>query len=182
MKSMMDAGFQLGVGERLLWSGKPRQGLMLRSSDLFAIPFSLLWCAFVIFWQSMVVATQAPVLFQLWGVPFIVIGLYIVVGRFFVDAAGRGRTDYAVTSQRIIIISGLWSRQTASIALSSLSEIALIEGKGNSGTITFGPQNPARRYMPAGWPSVGPLAPVFDSIEGARAVYDLIRRAQQVVR
>jgi hypothetical protein len=179
---MMDAGFQLGVGEKMLWTGKPRQGLLLRRSDRIAIPASLLWCACAIFWEITVMARQMPLMFQLWKAPFLVVGLYLVLGRFFIDAASRARTNYAVTNQRILIAGGLWARHTTSLALSSLGEVALLEGRGSTGTITFGPQNPARRHMPAGLPLMGQWAPVFDMIDGARNVHELIRRAQQAAK
>ena len=171
---------QLSSGERLLWSGQPSRGIRLRSSDAFAIPFSLLWCGFAIFWESSVVTKGAPFFFMLWGIPFVLVGLYIVFGRFFVDAHIRQRTFYGITTERIIIVSGLFSRQTKSLQLRTLSDISLTERPDGSGTITFGPQHPMAARIPSGWPGVGQYtAPTFDMVERAREIYDLIRQTQR---
>jgi hypothetical protein len=144
------------------------------------IPFSLLWCGFAIFWETSVIARGAPFFFMLWGIPFVLVGLYIVFGRFIVDAQTRERTFYGVTSERIIIVSGLFSRQTKSLQLRTLSDISLTERADESGTITFGPQHPMTRSIPSGWPGAGQYAaPAFDMIERAKETYEIIRQAQR---
>jgi hypothetical protein len=153
---------QLNSGEKLLWSGQPRQGFRLRPSDAFAIPFSLLWCGFAIFWETSVFNSHAPIFFRLWGIPFVLAGLYIAVGRFFVDARTRAQTYYGVTNERILILTGLFSRQTKSLPLRTLTDVTLTERADGTGTITFGPQFPypfGRQMSFGGWPGSSIYAP-----------------------
>lgn len=101
-------------GERILWSGQPKQGLMFTGKDKLLIPFSLLWGGFAIFWNAMVwlapsiasPGSNPDWFFKLWGLPFLVVGLYVIAGRFFHDAHIRKNLFYAVTDQRILTLRG----------------------------------------------------------------------------
>lgn len=175
---------ELSNCEKLLWSGQPRQGLCLRAWDAFVIPFSLLWCGFAVFWEYSVVKQGAPFFFMLWGIPFVAAGLYIVFGRFFVDAKMRERTHYAITNERLIIVKGLFSRQTKSLPLRTLSDISLTERTDGSGTITLGPSlMPFMQTLPGGWPGADKYSPpAFEMIEHAKETYELIRQAQRSIK
>lgn len=168
-------------GERLLWSGHPRHGIRLRSQDAFLIPFSILWGGFALFWEAGVILTGAPFFFILWGVPFVLVGFYIVIGRFFVDARSRARTFYAITDERILIISGIFTQHITSLQLRTLSDVSLTQYRDGRGTITFGPTHFANGLIGgASWPGSSRYAsPCFDLIERAKEVYDIIRNAQK---
>jgi hypothetical protein len=171
---------QLESGERLLWSGIPPQGLLLRGSDAFLIPFSFMWGGFAIFWETSVLKSGAPLFFALWGVPFVLVGLYLIAGRFVVEAKQRTRMAYGVTDRRAVIISGLFSKNVKSLALKTLTEVTLTERPDGTGTITFGPSHPmARWYGNTAWPGMGAYSsPCFESIRQARDVYATIRESQ----
>jgi hypothetical protein len=116
----------------------------LRAQDVVLIPFSLLWGGFAIFWEVMALSTTAKApppfrfVFPLFGLPFVAIGLHLIVGRFFADARARARTIYGVTNQRILILGGARGAQTRSVELSAIPELSLVEHKDGTGTITFG--------------------------------------------
>ncbi len=170
---------ELAPGESLLWSGQPRQGVFLRPSDALLIPFSLLWGGFAVFWEASVIATGAPFFFKLWGIPFVLVGLYITVGRFFFEARQRADTHYGVTTERILIVTRWPSTGVKSLPLRTLSEMSLDQQAAGTGTITFGPSNPFPAWGGSGsWPG-SRSAPSFERIAEARAVYEIIRSAQK---
>ena len=172
---------ELGACESLVWSGRPIQGIRMQGGDIFMIPFSLLWGGFAIFWEYSAIKHGAPFFFALFGVPFVLVGLYIIVGRFFYDAKRRENTFYGLTNQRVIIISGVFSRNAKSLNLKTLSDISLTQKAGGYGTISLGSQPfgfPFTSWGMSSWPGM-PVAPSFEMIKDAKSVYDMIRKVQQ---
>jgi hypothetical protein len=166
----------LSPGEQLLWSGRPRGGLRLQSSDVYMIPLSALWAGFAFFWEYMVVTGGAPLFFWVWGIPFVAAGLYILVGRFFYDAALRANTYYGLTDQRAIIVSTLFGNRQVTVPLKQMGGIDLSVTADRSGTITFGTPLPAYATFAR---SGRAAPPAFVMIEDVRDVYDKILAAQQ---
>jgi hypothetical protein len=173
---------ELNPGERLIWTGRPQQGLILRASDWFFIPFSLLWGGFAIFWEYLVITSGAPGFIWLFGIPFILVALYLLFGRFFVDQARRAKTYYAITNERVIILSGLMNQEVKTLIIKNLPEINTTRTGSGSGTITFGPTHPfAWLYTGSGFPDMGRynISPAFDSIEDVKTVYQIVKRLQK---
>lgn len=164
-----------------MWSGRPRAGLVLRPVDAFMIPFSLLWGGFAIFWEYSVLTSGAPFFFRLWGIPFVLAGLHMIFGRFLVDMRQRERTIYGVTTERIVIVSGLFTRQVKSLNLRTLSDVSLSERPDGSGTITFGPGQPFGWWLQGmgWWPGMPAATPAFELVPRAKEIYETIRGAQR---
>lgn len=171
----------LFTGERLLWSGKPKQGLALGGRDTLLIPFSLMWGGFAVFWNASVWGTfdgneAAPVFFRLWGLPFLFAGLYFIIGRFFHDASIRKNLSYAVTDQRILVLR---KSKITSLDIHRLPRLEFSEHRDHTGTLTFeaassGPWGGGMNGF--GWwvPSLG-AATQFFRIENPRRVYEIVR-------
>ena len=161
--------------EKIVWEGAPDTGLILRPIETFLIPFSLLWGGFALFWN--IAVWRAPtddISFKLFGLPFLVAGLYITVGRFAVDIAKRRSLRYRVTNQRILISSG---RSTKSLDIKRLPSLELVERSDSSGTIRFGAASSLFAGNAFGiWqPSMDPT-PQFVRIQDVRSVYQIIQR------
>jgi len=172
-------GRELSRDEEFLWAGRPKHGIHISRSDLVAVPFSLAWAGFAIFWEIMVITMGAPFFFWLWGLPFVAIGLYIVFGRFFVDARTRSRTFCAVTNRRALILVAGRTRNLSSIDLADAGELFLEELPDGSGTISIGaPRAPFSDVR--GWPgSRKQRAPALERIADVRRVFNVMLDVQQ---
>jgi hypothetical protein len=174
---------ELGKGEQLLWAGRPRQGLVLRASDGLLIPFSLMWGGFAIFWEAMAINQGAPIFFCLFGIPFVVVGMYLMIGRFWVDAYQRSRTVYGVTSERIVIISSPCGRRMRSLNIETVPDVTLTERSNGGGTITFAALPPFFGQYARSWPGhAGSIIPTFELPDQAREVCEIIREVQRQAR
>jgi len=138
---------ELLSGENLMWAGMPNPTVIFHSDDWTTIPFTLVWTGFFVFWEAQALRSLGKtgpggndIFVVLWGIPFLVIGNYMVWGRFLMDAWLKRRTYYAVTSRRVLVLQEGWSRKTS---FTFLQAIPTIEREGTvSGTLWFGPKYP----------------------------------------
>lgn len=169
--------------EQIHWTGQPRQGIILRTMDIFMIPFSLVWLGFAIFWMLM--AARSSTLFALFGIPFVVVGAFFTVGRFILDAKYRKNTIYGITDDRIIIKTGLNKGMVRTLDLHSLTNIEFTEDADGSGTIDLGPKNPFGQGISGlNWMPGAKTHSQLELIPNVRSVFNLIMelRKQQHVR
>ncbi len=178
---------QLLPGERLVWEGQPLQGIRLQPYDAVLIPFSLLWCGFAFFWEaSALERLRTPggdAVFALFGIPFCLVGLYVLAGRFFVDARRRARVFYGVTDRRVIICE---PSGTTTLDLRSLPPVHVTEWK-HAGTLTFGMpvtrgydrHEHAHGHLHLHGRSRPPDPPAFEFIADVHRVHQLLEEARR---
>jgi hypothetical protein len=175
---------ELMSGESIYWAGMPNPRVVFHSDDWATVPFSLLWTGFFIFWEADALGVWRDksrqdgthVFMVLWGIPFLVMGNYVVWGRFLRDAWLKRRTYYGVTNRRLLILQEGWKRKSSTMFL---QEIPQIECEGTStGTLWFGKKYPV--IVPKGQTSrdmsrfsLGDV-PVFADVADVDSVYKLI--------
>jgi hypothetical protein len=159
----------------LLWTGRPATGIQFRRADLVLVPFSIMWGGFAIFWESLAIRSGGPWFMAAWGVPFVVVGLYVIFGRFLWDSYARSNTWYALTSDSALILHKNRGGGLQRVYLPSLANIRLTTNDDGSGTISFGNQD-----VYGVWRNWGPpVTPSFEFIQDVRKVYDLCIRSQR---
>lgn len=180
---------ELAHGEQVLWSGKPDNRRWLYAEDLVLVPFSLLWGGFAIFWEISVLTSghqrgATQIFFSLWGVPFVLIGLYLILGRIFVRRWLRRRSLYVLTNERVLSFSYSWrgGLGVRVIWLDSRPPLEKHIGRNGQGTLCVGQTAPGQRWLGSntGWPGAAMKgsAIVLTDIPDAASVYAQI--AQQI--
>jgi hypothetical protein len=162
----------------VLWSGSPVRGLRFESADLAKSGFGLIFFSFSLFWihgawnQSSGANSTQATLFPLFGIPFVLVGFYLFVGHFFWSALCRRHTEYAVTNQRVIVRSGIFSTTTKSIEYRKIPTLTLTEKSDASGWIQFG-----ETKADHSGDGVSYTATKMEAVPDVRVVYDIIRKA-----
>lgn len=127
----------LDPGEVIIWQGQPAPGIRLEWDSVFHPFFFLFFTGFSVFW--MVIASQAPGPFWMFGLLFFGIGSYNLVGVHFWKAMKRRNTFYTLTNKRAFIgtnFAGKRSLESYPIA----AETPLRFEEGNFANIWFGKQ------------------------------------------
>lgn len=165
----------LRKGETLEWVGQPRQGIRFRREDWFQIPITFVFLGAVLYWESIALfytladGARFPhlqpfyLLFSLYGMVFVVIGLYASIGRFFWDSYSRAHTTYAITNRRLIMYRDGIRPKTQSLDTASLRNLQREVRREGYGTLSIGLS------------SRKTALPLFDDIPGVQAVYELIQ-------
>lgn len=142
------SSFELSDDEPILWQCRPKRGIVFQASDVFLIPFSMIWCTMVLSAMLFPAPNVLPnrqagwLSLSIFGA----VALYITVGRFIVDALYRSKLRYQITSKHVIIRDGLRARVTALGRRGLKPE--LIEYSNSSGTIQLNaPQSISWWYM-----------------------------------
>ena len=151
-------------GESILWTGRPDPRRLLSSADWYIVPFTLMWGGFAIVWEAGVIFYGAPPLFVLWGIPFVLVGQYMIWGRFLYKRWDRSRTGYAVTNQRLLALRGSHLRSMRLSLVPSINQSTRPDG---GGSLDF-----AASHYPTGyWANAG--MPGFDRSRAGLAFYDI---------
>lgn len=183
---------ELLAGESLLWSGQPQPRILLHKQDWYAIPFSLLWGGFALFWEWAATghfgsrSNSLTGFFALWGLPFVLIGQYMIWGRFLYTAWRKTRTFYGLTNRRVLVVNTGMTRKVTDAFLANLTSVSIATRADGSGTIEFAPEPQpewnglfgARRYRSMQMDiDLSRLA--FYDVEDARNVYQIIQAQRQ---
>lgn len=138
--TMNDARSRLGPhlrpGEELRWVGAPDPKVVLAPADAFLIPFSLMWGGFAIFWEVGVLTSGGSAFFALWGIPFVLIGLYLIIGRFVHKSRLKRRTVYGLTDTRALVSTS--ERSVRDVPLSGVPVDSRRSRDGRHLTVLFG--------------------------------------------
>lgn len=149
--AQMIAQNELQSGESLLWTGVPDPARASRAAllpALFGIPFA----GFALFWiagayRGAHIASRGNSVFgffPLFGLPFLLIGLAIVFSPLWAYLRALS-TVYAVTNQRVLIISGTRNRSVKSCTPADIGSIEHQERPDGSGDIIINTQALLRR-------------------------------------
>jgi hypothetical protein len=183
---MERARSELRDGERLLWVGQPRPGRFAKQAIPLVI-FGIPWTGFALFWTAGASGLffDGPrnggfglfsVLFPLFGLPFIFIGLALLSSPYWALRKAK-RTFYALTDKRAILsdannFGGFEIRDYGPAELAKLRRVEYGNGEGDLifeevTTISTSTKRTTTRTQLHG----------FMAIPNVKAIEELIRRA-----
>lgn len=126
----------LDPGERILWQGRPDQGLHVALTRLPLAVFGLFFAGFALFW--MIMASMAGGVFWMFGLIHFSVGLGLVGSSILGETLRRRATWYTLTDRRAFIATDLpWrARRLASYPIGPDTRLDVRDGP--PATITFG--------------------------------------------
>jgi len=125
--------------ETVLWQGAPKNTPLFQKSDIFMIPFSLIFGGIFIIYaviSVLLLITGQSIMFSLVGITFLLFGLYILIFRLWYRKKRISREVYFVTNKRVFAFDTMRDNVVFDILLSDtelyLGSKSLILGETNS--------------------------------------------------
>lgn len=170
--------------EKILWVDRPKDVRVFTFSDIFHIPFSIIIFIISFMWEFLAIFGRAEkgsieVVFPFLGIPFILVGLYLLFGRFILKFWKNSHTYYAITDKRILILTRMCRKHLKATNLNSITSINKSVNSRGSGNISFGdPSLYSRLYANTGLDFLGEFQGnnvlSFYGIKDIEKVYQLI--------
>ncbi|HSS99320.1 MAG TPA: hypothetical protein VLK33_19935 [Terriglobales bacterium] len=172
------------------WTGRPNPAIIFHSEDWGFIPFSLLWGGFAIFWLvgasgiGDIWVNKPNQTFEyfglIWGTPFVLVGQYMIWGRFVYEWWKKKRTYYALTNRRaLIVVDGIRSKSSTSAYFEHLSLVDKQVRSDGNGRISFG--GPVTGHFQ--WGKNNPPRPLtFDDVDDADSIFQIVARLHDKAR
>ena len=134
-------------GEEIRWTGRPDASVNFDRRDLTLVPFSIAWAGFAIFVTAGFIAgyieavesggQEGSFLFLVLGAVFSLLGLYLLVGRFFFKRWDKLRLYYALTDLRLLVLKTGTTSPLSAVPWDKVPAIGKEQGYGGTGTVTF---------------------------------------------
>ena len=165
----------LDPDEKLIWQGAPATGLRFSGAGFILSFFGIFFLSFALFWVGMAASigggSGIEAAFPLFGVPFVLVGIWLVAGHWFFDAYKRKHARYALTSKRALIARTVFGRRMESYPIERGNQIRLISG--TLDTVHFA----QKTYRTKNGTQVKNIG--FRFIRDGQSVYDLLRKVQE---
>ena len=150
--AQLRAQSELQSGESLVWTGTAdpsRAFITSLPAMIFGIPFA----GFALFWISQAYHATSTItrsssnafvkgfsVFPVFGIPFLLIGAFVILTPLW-NYLKAGSTVYAVTNQRIMVITGTNSRSVKSYTPADIASVEHRERPDGSGDIVIQTNN-----------------------------------------
>lgn len=157
----------LASDEYVLWQGRPEKGNIFSYSDIFTTLFSIMWLSFSVFWEYLAIKDGSSFFMMLWGIPFVAIGVYMLIGRFIQKIIMRNKTFYVVTNKRIIIKKG---SRIKFYDPKDLPPMNIIIHKNGNGTISYTETLYSGRYRTVRYCALENLADVTKAQQAINSI------------
>jgi len=113
----------------------------------------------------------------IWGTPFVLVGQYMIWGRFVYGYWKKQRTYYGLTTRRaLIVVNGFRGRTASSAYFENMTIIDKSVRHDGIGSISFGGPVTGEWRWGRNNP---PRPPTFDDIDSADSVYQIAARLRE---